>query len=243
LGDASSLVALVEAMQVIHRDAADVMIVGGVGTRIELTGWIYRADLKLSHRMDEPQAASRPFDLDRDGMVNGEGAAALILESRAHAERRGANILSTICGWGNSMASGQVGMDVAIGRSIEQALHTAEANPDDLSHVNAHGLSTVEHDIAEAAAIRQTVGDVPVTAMKSLFGNLGAGGGAVELVGSILALNDHVVPRTLNYETPDPNCPVNVVKDEPLERSQSLALKLSQSATGQAAAVLIGLPD
>jgi 3-oxoacyl-[acyl-carrier-protein] synthase II len=243
LGDVSSLVALIEAMQVIHRDAADVMIVGGMGTRVELTGWIYRADLKLSHRLDDPQAASRPFDLDRDGMVNGEGAAALILESRAHAEQRGANILCTIRGWGNSMASGQVGMDVAIRRSIEQALRTSGANLADLSHVNAHGLSSVEHDVAEATAIHQTVGDVPVTAMKSLFGNLGAGGGAVELVGSILALNDHVVPRTLNYVTPDPYCPVNVVQDEPLERTETLALKLSQSATGQAAAVMVGLPS
>lgn len=242
LGDVSSLVALIEAMQVIQRDAADVMIVGGMGTRIELTGWIYRADLKLSHRSDHPQAASRPFDADRDGMVNGEGAAALILESRAHAEQRGANILSTIRGWGNSMATEQVGLDVAIRRSIEQALQSADANLADLSHVNAHGLSSVEHDVAEASAIHQAVGDIPVTALKSLFGNLGAGGGAVELVGSVLALHDQLVPRTLNYETPDPSCPVAVVKDEPLARTQPLALKLSQSATGQAAAVVIGLP-
>ena len=133
-------------------------------------------------------------------------------------------------------------MDLAIRRSIEQALRSSDANPADFSHVNAHGLSTVEHDVAEATAIQQVVGDVPVTAMKSMFGNLGAGSGAVELVGSVLALNEHIVPYTRNYETPDPNCPVNVVKAEPLERGQPLALKLSQSATGQAAALVIGLP-
>ncbi len=242
MGDVSSLAALIEAMLVIHRNAADVMIVGGMGTRIELTGWIYRHDLKLSHRSDDPQAASRPFDADRDGMVNGEGAAALILESRAHAERRGASILCSLRGWGNSTATDQVGMDVAIQRSIEQALRSSDAKLADLNHVNAHGLSSIEHDIAEATAIQRSVGDIPVTALKSLFGNLGAGSGAVELVGSVLALNEHLVPHTLNYQTPDPNCPVNVVKDEPLERNQPLALKLSQSPTGQAAAVVIGAP-
>ena len=95
-------------------------------------------------------------------------------------------------------------------------MKSAGAAASDVSHVNAHGVSTIEGDAAEAAAIHETLGDVPVTAHKSLFGNLGAGCGAVELVGSVLALQHAEVPPTLNYQTPDPRCPVNVVHGDPL---------------------------
>ena len=124
LGEASSLLALIEAWQILRRDLADVMIVGASGSRISLTAWMYRGDLRLSHRADDPAAASRPFDADRDGMVNGEGAAAIVLETRQHAEQRGANILAEVCGAGLSMDTGHEGpasLAAAIGRSIQQA--------------------------------------------------------------------------------------------------------------------------
>jgi 3-oxoacyl-[acyl-carrier-protein] synthase II len=110
----------------------------------------------------------------------------------------------------------------------------------DIGHVNAHGLSTLEDDPVEARAISETLGDVPVTALKSYFGNLGQGSGMVELAASLLALEQGVVPPTLNYETPDPECPVNVVTE--MQATQKRAfVKLSHNATGQAAAVVVSM--
>ncbi len=104
-GEVSGLLALIEALRVIERGQADVMIVGATGTRVGLTGWIYRGDIGLSHRGDDPQAASRPFDAGRDGMVNGEGAAALVLETRQYARDRGAKVLASVAGGGSFMAT------------------------------------------------------------------------------------------------------------------------------------------
>ena len=126
-----------------------------------------------------------------------------------------------------------------VAHSIRAALQSAGLNAADIGHVNAHGLSTVPDDITEATAIRSILGDVPVTALKSYFGNLGAGGGAVELAGSLLDLAAGIVPRTLNYERPDPRCPVNVVHGQPLTGCKPVVLKLSQSSTGQTAALVV----
>ena len=240
LGEASSLLAVDEAASAIRRNAADVMIVGGTGTRLELTGWIYRGAWNMSRRNDNPSAACRPFDRDRDGIVNGEGAGSLILESREHAERRGAPILASLYGAGNSFAPHGQDLSAAVQRSIQAALRSAGVEASDIGHVNAHGISTVLGDRAEAQAIRETLGDVPVTALKSQFGHLGAGSGAVELIGTVLALQNSFVPPTLNYENPDPRCPVNVIHGQPLTDAKPFALKLSQSQTGQTVAMVVG---
>ena len=240
-GDVSGLLALIEALRVIERDQADVMIVGAAGTRVGLTGWMYRGDIGLSHRNDDPQAASRPFDADRDGMVNGEGAAALIVETRQHAQQRGATVLASIAGGGSFTATRR---DVqsfrqAIKLSLQATLASAGWRASDVGHVNAHGLSAVEADEAEALSIRDVLGDVPVTAMKSLFGNIGPAGSLLELIGSVLALQHDQIPITLNYATPDPRCPVRVIHERPLEDRIASALKVSFSTTGQTAAVAI----
>jgi 3-oxoacyl-[acyl-carrier-protein] synthase II len=111
--------------------------------------------------------------------------------------------------------------------------------PEDIGHVNAHGEGSVNQDRIEAEAIRDTLGDVPVTALKSYFGDLGAGSGAVELVGSVLALAQGRVPPTLNYEEVDPSCPVNVIRGRPQPITKPTAMVLNQATTGQAAAVVI----
>jgi 3-oxoacyl-[acyl-carrier-protein] synthase II len=244
-GDASSLLALIEAVEVLRRGLADVMIVGGAGTRINVTPLAFRGDMLLSHRQDDPAAACRPFDADRDGVVNGEGAAAFILETREHAAARGATIQAEVWGRGQSFEIPQAA-DFAQGpglqRAIRGALQRAELEGSEVGHVNAHGLSTRDDDRREAAAIRTTLGDVPVTAPKSFFGNLGAGSGAVEMVASILALEKHRVPMTLNYQRPDPECELNVVHDQPLEGRRPTSLVLSYSTTGQTAAVLLSAP-
>jgi len=246
--DVSSLVSMAEAVRVIQRDAADVMIAGGVGGRIHPTSYAYRGDIDLSHRNDEPARACRPFDAERDGLVHGEGAAAFILESRQHAEKRGVPILARVLSHASAHepVTGEQALGArplagsAIGHVLVEALDRAQLQPGDIGHVNAHGLSTIGDDRREAAAIRAVLGDVPLTAPKSFFGHLGAGCGAMELAVSILALNKGEVPITLNYEKPDSECAVNVIQGQPLPVSRPVALKLSTSRLGQAAALVIG---
>lgn len=243
LSEVSGLLAMAEAARTIERDLADVMLTGSVGTRLTYTSLLWRDDSQLSHRNDDPEAACRPFDADRDGMVNGEGTAVLVLESRQHAERRGAPILARILGYSSTYErpdSATPGR--AIQSGIQSVLRQANLSPAEIGHVNANGVSLVDADQVEAQAIAALLGDVPVTAPKSLFGNLGAGAGAVELAASVLSLERGLVPATLNYQTPDPNCPVNVVRDEPLPNAGRTALCLNQNRTGQAAALLIGAP-
>lgn len=242
LSDVSSLTAIGEAVRVIERNAADVMITGGVGARVNPTTYCFRGHHDLSHRNDDPAAASRPFDANRDGLVNGEGSAAFVLETREHATARGATILARVLSQASSheaLQSGKPLTGAAVERVIKTAMERAGLQAADLSHVNAHGLSTIEDDRYEAQAIHAQLGEVPVTAPKSFFGHLGAGGGALELAASVLALQHREAPRTLNYEDPDPACPVNVIHGEPLKTQGRAALKLSTSRLGHAAAIAI----
>lgn len=242
LGDASSLLAISEAAHVVARGHADVMLAGGTGSRLNITPLSYRGEAYLSHRHDEPAKASRPFDAGRDGLVNGEGAATLVLEAREHAEARGANILCRVIASHSSFVTpktDELNSELAVRNAIAGAMQRAQLSPAELGHVNAHGLSTRAEDRNEAAAIRATLGDVPVFAPKSYFGNLGTGSGAIELAASALALAHGHVPATLNYETPDPTCPVKVLS-QPRTDLPPTALCQNQSGTGQAAAVILG---
>lgn len=244
-GEASSLMALGEAAEVIRRGAADVMITGGSSSRLNMGDMLWRAGARLSRRNDDPAAASRPFDSKRDGMVYGEGSANFILESRRHAERRGAKILaqvdSVVSRYEPSTRSRLI-TGKAIASAIDAALDAAKIARQDVAYVNAHGLSTREDDPAEARAIRETLGDVPVTAPKSFFGNLGPGGGAVEMAVSVLAMQRRVIPPTLNYEQPDPDCPVEVVTEMTPTFKRSVVL-LNHNSTGQAVAAVISMAD
>lgn len=245
LGDVSSLLAIAEAASVIQRGWADVMLAGGTGCRLHPTALVARGDALLSHRSDDFQAACRPFDLDRDGLVNGEGAGAIVLESRGHAERRGARIRGELLATAVRCEPRARRMGLT-GHSLRQALRAvcaaAELSPDHVGHVNAHGVGTVEMDRAEARAIAAELGQVPVTAPKASFGHLGAGGGAVELVASLLGLERGLVPATRNYRTPDPECPVNVVHGEALAGRPATAVKVNLCSTGQAVAVAVRSP-
>jgi 3-oxoacyl-[acyl-carrier-protein] synthase II len=242
LSEASSLLAIAEGMRVIERGQADVMIVGGTGSRIHPLNWAFRDHRLLSPRYSPPEQISRPFDAGRDGSVYGEGAAAFILERRQHAEARRAPILARVAGFANTFEvyrSGQPSQGRAIRSAITQCLRDAQIEPGDVGHVNAHGLSTLVHDRVEALAIRDTLGDVPVTALKSFFGNLGAGTGAVELLGTLLAFQTGQVPYTLNYERPDPHCPINVVHGQPQTTNRKAALVLNQTWMGQSVAMVL----
>jgi 3-oxoacyl-[acyl-carrier-protein] synthase II len=246
LGEVSGLTALAEACDVLRRGQADLMVAGAVSSRIHPLTMARYCALPLSRRGDAPAAACRPFDADRDGMVLGEGAAAFVLESRQRAEARGATPYARIQGFANVFEPSETAPGrraEGIRRAIEKALNAARVRPDDIGHVNAHGLSTTEDDQYEAQAIRAALGDVPVTAPKSFFGNLGAGGGAVELAASVLALKHRLVPPTLNYERPDPACPIRVVHGEPIPHLKPAALALNHGPNGHAVGVVIGAVD
>ncbi len=248
-GEVSSLMAVAEAARVIERGWADVMIAGGTSSLLEPFDLSrYCAMEEVSQRNGSGGGTPRPFDAQRDGQVRGEGAAAFVLERREVAEARGATILARLLGQGGGCdgagghpVSGLQGTSgVGIRRAIGAVLRDAGLEASQIGHVNAHGLGTRGDDRREAQAIREMLGDVPVTALKSYFGNLQAAGGAVEMAASVLALQENLIPPTLNYEQPDPECPVNVVANEPRKGQQPTALLLNHTRFGQAAAIVLG---
>lgn len=242
LGDVSGLAALAEAATVIARGQADAMIAGGASAPLTPLVWLRHRSRQVSQRVDQPSAASRPFDAQRDGLVYGEGAAAYVLESRQQAEARGAKILAQIRSHASRFEprrQGQPLQGTAIRAAIEAALRGANLRPEEIGHVNAHGSSTTDEDRLEAQAIRATLGDVPVTAPKSYFGCLGAASGAVELAVSLLALERGSVPPTLNYEHPDPECPIRVIHGGPHPLGSPRALVHNQSPVGQSVALVL----
>lgn len=246
LAEVSSLAAIGESLRVIQRGQADAIIAGGTSSRIHPTFWVRRELYGLSRRLDDPTAACRPFDADRDGMVLGEGAAAFVLEERQHALNRGARILARILGHASAFephSSGSEPRGDAIRRAIRGAMDESGLKPTDLGHVNAHGIGMPLDDQMEAQAIHDTLNGVPVTAPKSYFGNLCAGTGAVEMAVSVLACQKGLVPATLNYQHPDPRCPVNVVHGEPLKQSRPTALLLNHVPNGRATALVLAAAE
>jgi 3-oxoacyl-[acyl-carrier-protein] synthase II len=243
LGDVSSLAALAEAARILERGQADAIIAGGVGALLHPAQWVRSHLLGLSRRGDAPEAASRPFDALRDGLVGSEGAGSLFLETERHALSRGVPALARILGAAGAFEPRRNGRAIegaAIRRAIAAALRDAGLAPADVGFVVAHGLSTVDDDRIEAQAIRDTLGDVPVTAPKSYFGHLGAGAGSLEAALSVMALAHGQAPPTLNYEQPDPQCPINVIHGGPMPLDRPTALILSHTRHGQAVAVVVG---
>jgi 3-oxoacyl-[acyl-carrier-protein] synthase II len=243
-GNVSSLLAINEAVRTIQRGAAEIIIAGGASSRMHPYDWI-RACItdELACGEHEPTEVCRPFDAGRFGQVRGEGAAALILESRRHAQARGATILACVSGSASSIETPNCKPRSGGGliRAVEHALREAHLTAAQIGHVNAHGASTQKADRIEASALRALFGDLPVTAPKSFFGNLCAASGAVEAIASLLALEHGQVPATLNYINPDPDCPVCIVR-EPLHRAQTAAVIVNQTEAGQAAAVVLSAP-
>jgi 3-oxoacyl-[acyl-carrier-protein] synthase II len=242
-GDVSSLLAIAEAVRAIERGAADVIIAGGASSRMQPLDWVRGCHTdELARGAAHPEQICRPFDVDRCGQVRGEGAAALILESRRHAESRGAPILARVAGTASAIevaTAGQPLHGLGIARALKRALSEARLSAADVGHINAHGLSTQQSDRVEAMVLRDVFGDLPVTAPKSFFGNLGAASGAVEAVVSLLALEHRRVPPTLNYTRPDPACDLRVVAREPLFIGRTAAMLVNMTTAGQAAAVVL----
>jgi 3-oxoacyl-[acyl-carrier-protein] synthase II len=239
LGEVSSLLAVIESADCIARGHADIMLAGAASSLLDWVDTCWLGGARVSRHNSDPAAACRPFDRQRDGFVMAEGAAVFVLESRAHAEQRGVPILGQVRGYGRCaepVARGGTYSGLATRRAIQAALASSQIAPGAVGHVSAHGLATREDDGAEAAAILAELDSVPVTASKSLVGNSGAAGGAVELALNLIAAAHGQVPATLNC--PEPDCGVNVVTDLQATRSPHF-LALSHNSTGQAAALMV----
>jgi 3-oxoacyl-[acyl-carrier-protein] synthase II len=244
--EASSNLAIAEAFRTIERGHAECMIAGATGTRILPMQSLHALQTEqMADTSLPPAEACRPFDKHRTGMVAGEGAGMLILEELAFAAARGANVYGEIIGAGSSnVADHQLHgrCTVALSRAIRSTLTDAGHAPADVGHINAHGLATVERDAEEARAIAEVfnehANELPITALKSYFGNLGAGSGVVELVASLLAWRHDQLPTVLNYRSPDPACPIRAVT-APGTPPGETCLKLSVTPQGQAAALFV----
>ena len=220
--------AIGDAVETIRRGSADVMIAGGSEAAlvsVAMAGMNVMG--ALSTRNEDPQTASRPFDRERDGFLMGEGAGILILESLEHAQARGANILAELNGYGTTddahhiSAPAENGAGAAM--SMKLALENANLNVNDIGYINAHGTSTPLNDKSETAAIKTVFGEqayaIPVSSTKSMTGHLLGASGAVEAVFSIMAMREGILPPTINYQTPDPECDLDYVPNQPRKAS------------------------
>jgi 3-oxoacyl-[acyl-carrier-protein] synthase II len=244
--EASGNAAIAEAYCTIARGHADAILSGATGTKVHVGRTLHiLLEEEIATGDGDPKRLSRPFDRDRRGSVMGEGAAALILEELEFAQARGAKILGEVIGFGSSAATDKRGVGqikTAVRNVLVKALETARLKPEDIGHIHAHGLSSQRCDPEEAQAIDEVFGSrklpVPVVAAKSNFGNLGAASSVVELIGSLLAMRAGRLFKTLNYETPDPACPVHVVTDCETPPGDTF-LNVNVSRQGQAAAVIV----
>jgi 3-oxoacyl-[acyl-carrier-protein] synthase II len=235
---ATSAEAIAGALEMIRNNRADIVVAGGTEACVNRLAIAAFASMRaLSTRNDEPQLASRPYDIDRDGFVMGEGAGALILEEEEHAIKRGAKIYGVVSGAGMSSDGYHIAAPEPEGagasRAMKFALKDANAKAADVCHVNAHATSTPVGDIAEYKAMRSALGDaldnVVVTATKSMTGHLLGGAGAVESVFTIMGLKEGLIPPTLNLNNQDPEIQVNVAKDVPFKLASNANFALNNS--------------
>jgi 3-oxoacyl-[acyl-carrier-protein] synthase II len=220
---ASGTNAVGEATEMIRRGSADVILAGGteaVIVPIAMAGLGVMG--ALSSRNDEPQKASRPFDKNRDGFVMGEGAAVLVLESVDHARARGARIMGEISGYGATNDAFHISAPAENGAGaalcMQNALNNAGLSRNDIGYINAHGTSTPLNDKSETAAIKTVFGEqayrIPVSSTKSMTGHLLGAAGALEAIICVKALEDSILPPTINYDTPDPECDLDYVPNQ-----------------------------
>ena len=239
---AASSQAIGEAAEIIRRGDADVMLSGGTHSMIHpfgVTG--FNLLTALSTHNDEPTKASRPFDLNRDGFVLGEGAAMVVLEELEHAKARGAKIYGELTGYGSTADAFRITDTHPEGRGaircIQMALADARLNLDQIDYINAHGTSTSVNDKVETLAIKNVFGQqaykIPVSSTKSMMGHLIAAAGATELIICLLAIRDGVLPPTINYEHPDPECDLDYIPNVAREAKCEMALSNSFGFGGQ----------
>ena len=244
--EAAGSLAVDEAFRTIKRGMAKQMIAGATGCNISpIKSFFVASQSQLATANGNPSTACRPFDKARTGMVPGEGAASFILEERESALGRGARIYAEVLGAGSAIAvdtNSVAKLDVSMRNAMKAALRNAQAEPSSIGHINAHGLATKHSDLCESRAIQQTFGDLtsqlPVVAAKSSFGNLGAASGLIEAAASIIGVRSGFLFPTLNHDSPDPDCPLNVTTTlTPIENTRFLTL--CSTPQGQSSALVL----
>ncbi len=245
---AASTQAVGEATMLIRRGLADIMIAGGAHSMIHplgITG--FNLLTALSQRNDSPETASRPFSASRDGFVIGEGAAILILESLSSARKRGVPILAEVAGYGSTSDAFRVTDMHEEGRGAAQAMRAALTDAgltiQDIDYINTHGTSTAENDSIETLAIKTVFGDrarqVAVSSIKSMLGHLIGAAGAAEIIASVLAIRDNIVPPTMNLHDPDPKLDLDYVPNAPRKMPVNTVMKESFGFGGQNNVVIL----
>ncbi|MGG0740800.1 beta-ketoacyl-ACP synthase II [Niallia taxi] len=235
-----------DAFKVIQRGDADAMISGGAEapiTKMSVAGFC--ANTALSTNPD-PKTASRPFDANRDGFVIGEGAGIVVLEELEHALARGAKIYAEIVGYGSTGDAYHITSPAPGGeggaRAMKMAINDAGLNPEDVSYLNAHGTSTAYNDKFETMAIKEVFGDhaykLPISSTKSMTGHLLGAAGGVEAIFSVLSIKDSVIPPTINYETPDPDCDLDYVVNQHRKQEVNVAMSNSLGFGGHNATII-----
>lgn len=246
---ASSTNAIGEAADMIRRGSAKVMVTGGAEATITPLSIAGFASMKaLSTRNDDPLHASRPFDRQRDGFVMGEGSGVLILEEYEHALARGAKIYGEILGYGATGDAYHMTAPDAEARGgvsvMEKTLQDAGFTPENIDYINAHGTSTPANDKIETKAIKLVFGDyakrVPISSIKSMTGHLLGAGGAVELITCLLIMKEGIIPPTINYTEPDPDCDLDYVPNVARRVSISTAMSNSFGFGGHNACLIVG---
>ena len=245
---ASSNHAIGDALRIIQRDEADIMITGGSEGCITPMGFGGFCSCKaLSKRNHDPQGASRPFDKERDGFVMGEGAGLLILEEYEHAKKRNANIYCELIGYGMSgdayhMTAPDPEGDGAI-RCMNAALSDAAINANEVDYINAHGTSTPLNDKIETMAIKKVFGNharkLMVSSTKSMTGHLLGAAGGVEAIACAIGIKEKIVPQTINYQYPDPDCDLDYVPNTPRKKEFKVALSNSLGFGGHNASIIL----
>lgn len=237
-----------DAFRIIQRGEADAMFAGGAEATIYPMGLAGFCSAKaMSTQNDDPKKASRPFDLNRDGFVMGEGAGVLVLESLDHAKKRGARVYAEIVGYGMSGDAYHLTMPSPEGegaaRCMEAAMRDARLRPEQIDYINAHGTSTPYNDKFETMAIKTALGEhaykVRISSTKSMTGHLLGAAGAVEAIACAMSIKDQMVPPTINYETPDPDCDLDYTPNEAREADIRVALSNSLGFGGHNATIIL----
>ena len=244
---AASNQAMGEAVTVIRRGAADVMLAGGTEAGISLLGLSGFAVMRaLSTRNDEPQKASRPFDACRDGFIPSEGSVIMVLESLEHAIGRGANILAELAGFGSTSDAGHPvqpeGSGVSAAAAMQMALNDAQVSLDQVDYINAHGTSTPLNDALETVAIKRLFGDlahkIPISSTKSMIGHSLGAAGSLDAAACVKTITEAAIHPTVNYDVPDPECDLDYVPNQSRAADVQVALSNAFGFGGQNACLV-----
>ena len=244
---ATGSTAIGDALRHIQYGDADIFIAGGTEACITPIAYAGFANMRaLSRRNDEPEKASRPFDSDRDGFVMGEGAGLLVLEELEHANNRGAKIHAELIGYGATADAYHITAPAPGGegamRAMKRAVKDGGVEPEDVDYINAHGTSTPFNDKNETLAIKTLFGEhaykLNVSSTKSMTGHLLGAAGGIEAIAAIMAIKKNVIPPTINYDTPDPECDLNYTPNSAVDKSVSIAMSNTFGFGGHNAVLL-----